>query len=332
MIDGYTSTPNYPLSHALATEAGGGVRYLRAAVKATVDAVTGHVSMYVVDADDPLAETYRRAFPTLLRPIDEMPEGLRRHMRYPVLYMNAQASVLEEYHIEDPATFYAGEQTWQISRALGPGGELVAYRPGFVRVPLPPSDQPEFLLMLPFIARERQNMTALLVARNDQPGYGELVLLEMPADELVQGPSQVQSAVEQDPVVSEQLSLWRRAGSDVDLGQLRVVPSGSGFLYMQPLFLSAQGNPIPELRRIIVSDGRSVSMEPTLVEAVAGLAGVAASAPGPRVVEDETPAPGLTPDQALELLDRAERRLRQGDFAGFGNDLRELRRVLEEME
>ena len=337
MLDGYAATPNYPLSRALATENGGGVRYMRASVKATVDAVTGRVAMYVVDATDPLAETYRRAFPTLLRPIDEMPEPLRRHMRYPVLYMNAQASILEEYHIDDPSTFYAGQEEWQISRALGPSGELVAYRPGFVRVPLPPASDPEFLLMLPFIARERQNMTALLVARNDQPAYGELVLLEMPADQLVQGPSQVQSAIEQDPIVAQDLSLWRRAGSDVDLGQLRVVPSGSGFLYMQPLFLSAQGNPIPELRRVIVSDGRSVSMQPTLVEAVAGLAGAAAGGARPARGDDPgaEPRPGataLTPAEALELLDRAERRLRQGDFAGFGNDLRELRRVLEEME
>jgi uncharacterized protein len=147
----------------------------------------------------------------------------------------------------------------------------------------------------------------------------------------------VQSAIEQDPVVAQDLSLWRRAGSDVDLGQLRVVPSGSGFLYMQPLFLSAQGNPIPELRRIIVSDGRSVSMEPTLVEAVAGLAGAASGTTRPGTEPDDTPtgdSPGdaLTPAEALELLDRAERRLRQGDFAGFGNDLRELRRILEEME
>lgn len=339
MLDGYTATSNYPLSRAIATENGGRVRYLRAAVKATIDAVTGRVAMYVVDGTDPLAETYRRAFPSLLRPLAEMPPGLQLHLRYPVLFLNAQASILQEYHVDDPRTFYAGQEEWEISKELGEGGELTAYRPSYLRVPLPPAAEPEFLLLLPFIARERQNMTALLVARNDAPHYGELVLLEMPPGELVQGPSQVQSAVEQDPLVAEQLSLWRRAGSDVDLGQLRVVPTGAGFLYMQPLFLSAQGNPIPELRRVIVSDGRSVRMEATLAEAVAGLAGEAANggarAPGaarPDASASPADARAVTPDQVLDLLNRAERRLREGDFAGFGADLREVRRLLEEME
>ncbi|HEX6589540.1 MAG TPA: UPF0182 family protein [Longimicrobiales bacterium] len=337
MLDGYTATSNYPLSRAIATENGGRVRYLRASVKATIDAVTGGVAMYVVDESDPLAQTYRRAFPSLLRPIAEMPAGLQAHLRYPVLYLNAQASILEEYHVDDPRTFYAGQEEWEVSKALGDGGELTAYRPSFVRVPLPPAVQPEFLLLLPFIARERQNMTALLVARNDAPNYGELVLLEMPPGELVQGPSQVQSAVEQDPLVAEQLSLWRRAGSDVDLGQLRVVPTGGGFLYMQPLFLSATGNPIPELRAVIVSDGASVRMETTLAEAVAGLAGQAANgAPGtvptPGPGTPAAPQPAVTPAQVLDLLDRAERRLREGDFAGFGADLREVRRLLEELD
>lgn len=341
MLDGYTATPNYPLARAIAAEDGGRVRYLRAAVKATIDAVTGRVAMYVVDESDPLARTYSRAFPSLLRPLAEMPEPLRAHLRYPVLYLNAQASILEEYHVDDPRSFYAGQEEWQISKALGDGGEMTAYRPTFVRVPLPPASEPEYLLLLPFIARERQNMTALLVARNDPPNYGDLVLLEMPPGELVHGPSQVQSAIEQDPEVAQDLSLWRRAGSDVDLGQLRVVPTGAGFLYMQPLFLSAMGNPIPELRRIIVSDGRTVSMQPTLAQAVARLGGAGGEGrgedgtggeAGPDAATTTASTPTITAEQVLELLDRAERRLREGDFAGFGADLREVRRLLEEME
>ncbi|HUF12174.1 MAG TPA: UPF0182 family protein [Longimicrobiales bacterium] len=332
MVDGYTATGRYPLSRPLATESGSGLRYLRASIKATMDAVTGSTALYIVDDSDPLAEAYRRIFPSLLRPIVEMPEGLRRHLRYPPLYLNAQAAILEEYHIDDVGTFYAGQEVWEISKALGPGGQLTASHPSFVRVPLPPADEPEFLLMLPFIARERQNMTALIIARNDPPHYGELVLLELPVADQVPGPSQVQSAVEQDPIVSQTLTLWRREGSNVDLGQLRVVPTGTGFLYMQPLFLSAQSNPIPELRRIIVSDGRSVSMQPTLAEAVAGLGGApAARTETPAIAAEEEPADVL-PMEALELLDRAERRLRQGDWAGFGADLRELRLLLESWE
>lgn len=332
LVDGYTATADFPLSRPIATTGGSRVRYLRSSVKATVDAVTGAVGIYIVDPDDPIAEAYRRVFPSLLRSVDDMPDGLRQHLRYPRLFLNAQASILTEYHIDEPRTFYSGQDVWEISKALGPGGELAQYEPIYVRVPMPPADEPEFLLMLPFIARERQNMTAIIVARNDPPHYGELVLLDLPVREQIPGPSQVQSAIEQDPAISEQLSLWRRGGSDVDMGDLRVVPTGTGFLYMQPLFLVATNNPIPELRAIIVSDGRSVSMEPTLPEAVAGLAGAAASRAARAVAQDAPARPAVTAGDALDILDRAERRLRQGDWAGFGTDLGELRRLLESWE
>lgn len=329
IVDGYVASPTFPLARRLEIPGPGVVRYLRNSVKATVDAVTGEVAFYQVDDADPVIETYRRIFPGLIRPLSSMPEELRDHLRYPVLFLRAQAEILREYHLERPEAFFAGNDVWQLPLDFGRQEER-PYHPSYAVMRLPGETRPEFLLSVPFIARERQNMTALLLARNDPPHYGELILLELPRDQQIPGPGQVATLMEQDPVISPQLTLWRQAGSDVQLGQLRVVPLDSTFLYVQPIFLSARERSIPELARIVVSDGRSVGMAPTLAEAVRAIWSTPAVGaperghPAPAIL----PAPGEWPQRALELLEQAERRLRTGDWAGFGDSWNELRTLL----
>jgi uncharacterized membrane protein (UPF0182 family) len=355
LADGYVATANFPLARALTVRGVGEVRYLRNSVKATVDAVTGEVSLYTVDADDPILETYRRIFPGLIRPLDAMPASLRAHLRYPVLYLRAQAEILREYHLERQEAFFAGQDFWQLP--AGEGGDAAEpYRPLYSMMALPGEADTEFLLSVPFIARERQNMTALLVARNDAPHYGELVLYELPRDQQVLGPFQIAALMEQDPAISPQLALWGQAGSVVRLGRIRAVPLDSSFIYVRPVFLSARETSIPELARVIVSDGRAVRMAPSLAGAVralhpegglrprpardaadAGVPGGAgaggadgaarSSAPG-----RDQPAPaGIETawrQRALELLAEAGQRLRAGDWAGFGAAWAALRDLL----
>jgi uncharacterized protein len=330
VVEGYAAAGTFPLARPIEIRRGLQVNYLRNSLKAVVDAVTGEVLLYVVEPGEPLVETYRRIFPTLFRDLADMPAGLRRHLRYAPRLLQMQADVLREYHLESPAAFYASQDVW----AIPPGiGATAAYRPTFIVTSLPGREQLEFLLFMPFIAKERQNMTAVLVGRSDGEALGELVLLELPRDQQIPGPGQVQALIEQDPVIASQLSLWRQAGSDVQLGHLRVVPVDTTFLYAEPLFLSAAGRAIPELRRVIVSDGRSVFMAPTLEEAVRGLAG--GGTPGPRPPEVPQPLPreaprplAQLPDRALQLFEEAERLLRQGDWAGFGARWAELHAML----
>jgi uncharacterized membrane protein (UPF0182 family) len=336
IVDGYSAVRSFPLTRAVRLGALGAVRYLRNSAKATIDAVTGEVRLYVVDENEPVLRTYRGIFPRLFLPLSAMPESLRSHLRYPPLYLEAQADILEEYHLDRPEAFYSGQDVWQIPQEIGAPGAQRPYRPAFVSLRLPGEANPEFLLNMPFIARQRQNMTALLFGRSDAPHYGELMLLELPRDQQIPGPTQVQALMEQDPLISPQLSLWRQSGSDVELGHPRVIPLDSTFIYIQPLFLSAANRPIPELQRVIVSDGRAVSMAPSLQDAVRGLsASVAAAAPAPEISPSRptagVPAGSLQDQQrrALELLDDAERRLRSGDFAGFGARLAELRQLLQ---
>ncbi len=190
----------------------------------------------------------------------------------------------------------------------------------------------EFLLSTVFVPAGRQNLTALFVARCDPEHWGELLLFDIPVEEQVPGPRQVEALVEQDPVISQQFSLWRQGGSQVWSGHLHVVPVGRRILYLEPIFLAAEADAIPELRRFVVSDGRRVAMEPSLEDAISALA---LSGPGESVVPREEGTPGPPPStvmgwsaEALDLLDQAEARLREGDWAGFGAALDQLRALL----
>jgi uncharacterized protein len=333
ILDGYTASSNFPLARPDTLEIGV-LRYLRSSVKATVDAVSGDVRMYAVGGVDPILRTYRRIFPGLIRDEAEMPDYVREHLRYPTLLFRVQADILEEYHLDRPESFFAGQDVWQLPGDLRP--QLGARRlPGFMMAPMPGATDPEFLLLSPFIARERQNLTGLLIARSDPPHYGELVLLEMPRDDQIRGPSQITSIIEADPLISQQLSLWQQAGRTVQRGHLRMVPTDSSLLYIQPLFLSAQDRGIPQLQRVIVTDGTAVTMAEDLPAAMAALLGEARTAPGiagePRELPDQPASPALTEwrVRALELMREADARLREGDFAGFGAAWTRLRTLLE---
>lgn len=339
IVDGYMATATFPLSRALGIRGVGRVRYLRNSVKATVDAVTGEVQLYATGHDDPILQTYRRIFPGMFRDISAMPPQLSAHIRYPILYLRAQAEILKEYHLDRREAFFAGQDFWEL-----PGGEGEAverYRPLYLTMALPGDDEPEFLLSTPFLARGRQNMTALLVARNDPPRYGELILYELPRDQQIIGPVQIAALMEQDPAISPQLALWGQRGSVVRLGHVRTIPLDSSFLFVRPVFLSAREASIPELARIIVSDGRRVRMATDLVGAMQALADPGAEAtsrpsrPSVEAGREATAPEGIAPDEAeawrrraLELFEEAEQRLRAGDWAGFGARWAELRGLL----
>ncbi|HUE76956.1 MAG TPA: UPF0182 family protein [Longimicrobiales bacterium] len=338
MLDGYTASSSFPLSRSVSL---GGLRtrYLRNAVKATVDAVTGAVEFYAMDDADPILTTYRRLFPEFFHPAAELPPSLRDHLRYPALALVVQAEILQEYHVDRAEVFYAEQDVWQRPEESALGGGLRDYRPTYALVPVPLGQGVAYLAMMPFIARSRQNMTAILVARNDARRYGELSLVEFPRDLQVPGPAQVQAMIEQDDVIAPELSLLRQRGSGVEMGHLRVIALDSTILFVQPLFLSADENPIPEIWNIVASDGRRVAMGPDLGAALAGLQlpvdaravprrGTTPSTPA-RSVETGGAAGAAWPQRAIELLDRAEARLREGDWAGYGRLLEELRAVLQ---
>jgi uncharacterized membrane protein (UPF0182 family) len=337
MVDGYSASPAFPLAPRSAF-AGRTVSYLRHSAKVVVDAVTGEVDVYAV-APDPILSTYGRVFPGLIRPIDEIPDDLRAHLRFPPSLVRLQAALLGEYHLTDPAEFYRKGDVWAVGTE-NYRSETLPIDPSFASLILPGDTAPEFVLTVPFVSRGRQNMTALMVTRNDAGVYAEQRLYLLPRDELVPGPQQVEAMIDQDPEISQQLSLWRRGGSEVIRGHLMVVPIDSTLVYVEPLFLEAQNAAIPQLERVIVAHGGRVVMRPTLDGALASLAGVdeaerrpAAASRGATTGSGAGAGPGAAAlRRAQELLERADAQLRAGDWAGFGRTWELLRATLRDSD
>ncbi len=329
MADGYTQSRGFPLSTAYQFEDRRPVRYVRNSVKAVVDAISGAVDLYIVDDLDPILEGYRRVFPELLKPLSDMPEGIREHLRYPRELLAFQAQVLFQYHQETARQFHAQQDVWGPAQQLTEGSTPTPYFPEFAFYQLPSESEAEFLLTTALVPLGRQNLAALLVARSDPDVYGELRLLEVPVGDEIPGPELVEARVEQDPAISQQFSLWRQGGSQVWLGHLHVVPVEGSLLFAEPIFLAADAGAIPELRRYVVSDGQRVAMEPTLEQAIAALSGrTVAEAPSSEPELAPVVDVGELPIRALAILNEAERLLRAGDWAGYGREMQRLREVL----
>lgn len=329
VLEAMTATRFFPLARPFDTP---GVSWVRNSVKVTVDAVTGAIDFYAVPTHDPLRDAYAAAFPGLFKPLDEMPAGLRAHLRYSRSLMAIQARVLLDYHQESPAIFFGRQDVWASPQELAEGATAVPYQPEYGILRLPGDDEPDFHLVTTFVPAGRQNLTGILAGRLDEAGTPRLRLFDVPVENQVAGPRQVEALVEQDPEISQQFSLWRSGGSRVWTGHLHLVPVEDRVVYMEPVFLAAEEDAIPELRRYVVSDGQAVVMAETLEGAVAILSGDDSFG---QVEGDDAPSDlpdaGLSPvapERALEWLDRAEERLRQGDWAGFGEALERLRRLL----
>jgi len=337
LLEGFTASSTFPLS----TAADFGtvrrsVRYLRNSVKITIDAVTGRVDFYRVAVDDPLADAYGQAFPGLFKSMAEMPSSIREHLRYPRSLIELQSRVLLQYHQETARAFHGQQDVWSEPQELAEGTTAVPYLPEYGLYSLPGEGEPRFNLTTVFVPAGRQNLTGVLIGRTDEAGVPELVLLDVPVQDQIPGPRQIEALVEQDPVISQQFSLWRTGGSEVWTGHLHLVPTADRFVYVEPVFLAADADAIPELRRFVVSDGRRVAMTEDLDAAIRELAGQGSPQP---MVDPSAESEGSDvsdgpewPAAALELLERAEASAREGNWQGFGAALDELRDLLERLE
>jgi uncharacterized membrane protein (UPF0182 family) len=325
IIDAYTQSGNLPYSKPLA----GGTNYIRNAVKVVVDAYDGSVSFYVVDQKDILTKTYATVFPTLFKPISDMPTDLRRHIRYPRALLKIQARMFTTFHMTDPSVFYNKEDLWEI-----PSYREKTIDPYYLITKLPGSDEEEYILLLPFTPSKRDNLAAWMAARSDGENYGKVTVYTFPRDRLVFGPRQIDARIDQDSYISQQLTLWGQHGSDVIRGSLLIIPIEDSLIYVQPLFLVATDKGgLPELRRVIVAYGNNVVMEETLDAAIQRL--FTGSLPSIRMTESSVPAGKRQSrdlsSQALEQLRKAKEALRKEDWAGYGKYLKDLEETLREL-
>ena len=385
MIDAYTITHRYPYSVSMEefvserrrqiataqqnSEPWG--NYIRNSVKVIVDAYDGSVDFYVMEREqDPIAECYRKIFPDLFKPFEEMPDELKTHIRYPTSMFLIQARVYQDYHMKDPVTFYAGEDKWEIGRELydntdaqtrqvvqpqqrnpfvpqqvpqssGVNGQPV--EPYYVVIRLPGQEKAEFMLMLPYTPLNKPNLTAWLAARCDLPQYGQLLVYRFPKGKQVAGPMQVENFISQEPEISQQISLWNTQGSRVLRGNLLILPMSNSLLYVEPIYIQSEDEKtaIPELRRVVIGYGNEVvwgeSLDEALVKMFGGERFVQAT---DTAVTSETAADidatqtGLQRlvGQANRYFNQAQDAQRAGDWAAYGRALQLLEDTLRQLE
>lgn len=310
IIDLYTVSSRFPYSHR-----SGEINYLRNSVKGIINPYSGEVQLVVVDEDDPILKTYRRIFPSLFTDLDQVDADLKAHFRYPELLLQVQAQVYNIYHMTDPQVFYNKEDLWEFAQENYHGREQKV-QPYYIVMRLPGAEQPEFILMLPLVPKDKDNMIAWMAARCDGENYGKLLLFRFPKESLIYGPRQIEARIDQDTVISQQLTLWEQKGSQVLRGKFLVIPVEDSLLYVEPLYLQATAARMPELKRVIVTSSNAesgqrdaIAMRRTLDEALAAAFGDSAA---PKVVESE-PVEGAQEasqlEQALEHLRRAEEAL-----------------------
>ena len=338
--DGYTTNDFFPYSQS--TEQLG--NYVRNSVKAVVDAYSGDVSLYIVDPKDPVIKTYKKMFPHIFKSFEAMPQDLRKHIRYPEDMFVAQANILCTYHMTNLAQFYGREDQWDVPKMAGTddtGSQLMS--PYYVIMKLPGEQGEEMVLMLPFTPHNKPNMISWLAARMDGEHYGHLINFVFPSGKNILGPEQVEGRIEQEPTISAQLSLWRQAGSQVIRGSLLVIPIEQSLIYVEPLYLQATQIKIPQAKRVVVAYGNSVVMEPTLDRAIARIFQGAPATPvegatqtaQPQQKQQEQPqqpsANQSLQQQALDLFNQALEAQKNGDWAAYGNYLKQLQTVLKQL-
>ncbi|HCE04264.1 MAG TPA: hypothetical protein DEQ98_13605, partial [Acidobacteria bacterium] len=340
MLDAYTISDRYPYS----SPAPNGVNYIRNAVKIVIDAYDGTTTFYLADAEEPIARTLQAIFPGFLQPLDDMPDDLRAHIRYPEGLFSLQTAIYSTYHMTNPEVFYNREDQWEV-----PVIDNEQMEPYYTIMRLPGESRAEFIQMLPFTPRGKNNLAAWMVARSDGDQYGKMLVFQFPKQKVIFGPSQIVARVNQDQEISPQITLWNQQGSEVIQGTLLVIPIEEALLYVRPLYLRASGGRIPELKFVIVAYQNQIVMEATLDLALNRLFGsggspgslptdaILAAAELPPADAGATPAAatGTTANplviEASAHYRRALSAQRQGNWADYGDEIEQLGAVLERL-
>ena len=348
MIDAFTTSDSYPYStHYTLGDAT--INYLRNSVKVVIDAYDGSATFYVFDPQDPIIMAYRQIFPALFKDAAAMPPELRKHVRYPELFLKLQAAAYAVYHMTDPQVFYNREDLWTVASEVGmdESGQqrTLAMEPNFVLMKLPGETNVEFVEILPFTPANRNNLIGWIAGRSDGAQYGTSIVYDFPKTKLVDGPLQVEARIDQNAQLSGQLTLWNQQGSHVRRGTLLVIPCGRALLYAEPIYLQAERSPMPELRLVVLAVQDRLAYGPTFESAMRALFGGETSsltaATPPAEAERNTPAAAAatksTPDlkaliagAAKDLADY-QKLTAEGNLGEAGQKLEQLKRKLDEL-
>ncbi len=337
ILDAYTASQYYPYSEPFSEDSK--ANYIRNSVKVVIDAYNGDTNFYLVDDEDPIANTLAKIYPKLFKTFDQMPEGLQSHIRYPNFLFDIQANVYKKYHMSDVNVFYQSEDLWAIANEVF-GTEEITMEPTYYVMKLPGEEKVEFINSIPYTPNGKQNMTGLLVARNDGDNYGDLILYRLPKDRVIYGPRQIEAQIDQDTTISKEFSLWSTAGSNYSRGNMFVIPIENSIMYVEPVYLEASNNSLPEVKRVILYYGDRIAYEPTLAQALDKMFGEGAGAPLGSLtpgaegnekssgVDESVLSQSELAVYANEAFNKAVAAQKNGDWATYGEYLKELQKYL----
>lgn len=346
IVDAYTVSDRFPYSEPVIQTASmipgmaaedvqqlamSDFNYIRNSVKVVVDAFNGTVRFLVVDETDPVLQTYRKIFPTLFEASETIEPDVRDNFRYPLDLFKTQAQIYLLYHMTNPQVFYNREDLWRFPTEIYEGNEQLV-EPYYVIMSLPEVEREEFMLILPFVPVNRDNMIAWMAGRSDGENYGELLLYEFPKQELVYGPSQIEARIDQNPEISQQLTLWSQEGSRVIRGDLLVIPIEESLIYVEPVYLRAEQGELPELRRVIVVYENRVVMEETLSQALVAIFGEPTAQPDEPEQQQVTGVTGALINSVIETYQRAQNALTERDWQTYGDAQAELESLIEQLQ
>jgi len=291
IIDAYTVSSDYPYSEPIYTQTAvqplrrrlmlqaaktgqnlNGINYIRNSVKAVVDAFNGTTKFYVFEPNDPLINAWRGVFPDMFESREKMPTGTLAHIRYPSDLLLVQGAVYSKYHMTDPAVFYNQEDLW-VRATEKYYGSTQFVQPYYIIWEPPDSDEAQFVLMLPFTPKNKQVLIAWIAGMCDPENYGKLLAYKFPKEKRILGTQQVETKIDQDPVLSGRLSLWDQRGSRVIRGNVLAIPIEETLIYVEPIYLQAETAAYPELRLVAVMHNDNLSYAETFDEALYGLFG-----------------------------------------------------------
>lgn len=327
MIDGYTTSDKFPFSQPM-----DGINYIRNSVKVVIDAYNGDTNFYVVDENDPIAVTYSKIFPELFKSSKELSKDLKDHFRYPEDLFTIQSNVLSKYHVSDPGVFYNGDDVWSIAEDKEKvETEQKFNEADYVTMKLPNEGKEEMVILEYFNTKGRDNMVAMYGARMDGENYGKMFLYEFPTGGTVYSPMLFKQKINQDPVISKEISLWDTKGSEVQFGDILIVPIENSLLYVEPLYLRASGEKsIPEMRNVIVGYGDKLVLAPNIETALKNIFNIKdegnnkPNVPGGPVITGDM-------SKVKEAYNKAIEAQKNGDWAKYGQYINELGNLINSL-
>ncbi|XOU94612.1 MAG: UPF0182 family protein [Candidatus Kerfeldbacteria bacterium] len=344
IYDAYTISNDYPYANSVTAITTNSevtsalyttkINYIRNSVKVVIDAYSGEMKFYIANEQDPIIQTYANIFPDTFESLDTMSDDLRSHIRYPEDIFKYQTEIYSTYHMEQPQIFYNKEDKWEVPRISEDRADPMMRH---MIMKLPAEEQEEFILMLPYTPRSKDNLAAWMVARSDGNNYGELVAYSFPKQKLIFGPKQIVNRINQDADISRQISLWDQRGSEVNHGNLLVIPIEESLIYVQPLYLRAEGGKIPELKRVIVAYENQIAMAETLGGALDIIfSGVVAAPTTDDTIDTSVDTEVVTSAdliiQANTHYQAAINAQQRGDWATYGREIEALGNVLDKLK